>query len=75
MKITDKTFVHPHYLIREILCGYNKLGSTYVGREGSSLSTGPFSFASVGAGYLLSSKALAEYLHVLYVFFLEMLTF
>jgi hypothetical protein len=69
MQVTDKTFIYPHHLVREILCGgFNKNELVYIGRKGKSTTAGPISFAGVGSGYVLNSKLLAEFSSVWYVF-------
>jgi len=58
MKVHDDTFVHPAFLMWNILCLKDPSEDWYIGERGSSFHVRDISFAGGGAGYILSKSTL-----------------
>jgi len=62
MKVYDTTFVHPFFLMKNMLCGKNPDENWYIGERGSSFHTKNIFFAGGNAGYILTSSSLTALL-------------
>jgi len=58
MKVYDDTFVHPYFLMKNVLCHYDSRIDWYIGEKGSSFHVRSMSFAGGSAGYVLSLSSL-----------------
>jgi len=54
----ERTFIHPYYMLKDVICIHDSNEAWYIGERGSTPSSGYESFAASGPGYLLSAPAL-----------------
>jgi len=63
MKVYDDTFVHPYFLMKNMLCHHDPGMDWYIGEKGSSFHVKHMNFAGGSAGYILSLSSLQSMLH------------